>query len=460
VPAAVISRNPATGATVFRCAGTSPAGVSAAVDAASRAGGPWAAVPISERAGVLRRFADLVDSSAGELAELVTAEVGKRRVEADGEVEWTALSARWYADHPPQAERVAGAVVHRRPLGVIAVVTPWNVPLVTPAWKWLPALVAGNTVVWKPSELATGVAARGVELLRAAGLPDEVLQLVPGDAEVATGLCRDERVAGVHFTGSTRAGRSLAALVAPRFARCALEMGGVNAALVFADADLPAAADAIVAAATSINGQKCTAVRTVLVAAAAAEVLLTEIAQRVAALTPGDPAEPRTTLGPLISEAACARAGEAVAAAVARGGRVVARSPAPAGAFAARGTFFPATVLTDLPADDALGTEEVFAPVLTVQRFGNAEEAWQLAARSGYGLGAAVYTADQGVVAEATRRLAVGVLTVNRRADAVDLEAPFGGRGLSGNGFPEGGSYVYSAVTDRQAVYGDAGGPG
>lgn len=449
----VVSRNPATGELVFSCAAWSGRQVVDAVGRAVAAGAGWRATPVADRAAVLRRFADLVDAEAPALAELITRETGKRRVEADGEVQWAAISARWYADHPPQDERHAGAVVRRQPLGVIAAITPWNVPLVTPAWKWLPALVAGNTVVWKPSELATGTAARAVELLRSAGLPADVLQLAPGAAETAVALCADDRVAGVHFTGSTRAGRALGVLVAPRFARCALEMGGVNNAVVFADADVSAAADAIVAAATSINGQKCTAVRRVLVHAAVADELVAGLVARFDALVPGDPLDAATTLGPLISPTARARAEQVVSDAVGRGAEVLARSPEPA-VLNGAGSHFPATVLGGLPTPDPLEEEEVFAPVLSVQSFSDPEEAWTLANRSGYGLAAAVYTADRGVVAAAAARLPVGVLAVNRRSDAVDLEAPFGGRLSSGNGFPEGGSFVYSAVTDIQAVYG------
>jgi len=454
----VVSRNPMTGEPVYRAAAASAAEVHAAVRRAGDAHPGWAGKPVTERAAALHRFADLVDREAAGLASLITRETGKRAVEAASEVEWTALSARWYADHPPVAERHAGALVRRVPLGVIAVVTPWNVPLITPAWKWLPALLAGNAVCWKPSELATGTAAAAVRLLHQAGVPPDVVQLVPGAGETARALCGAEEVAGVHFTGSTRSGRALATLVAPRFARCALEMGGVNCALVFADADLDAAADAIVASATSINGQKCSAVRRVLVQDDVAAALRSRLAERVEAVVPGDPADEATTLGPLISSAARDAAERAVESAVTRGGRVAAQSPAGPTAPGSTGTgpaAFPATLLTDLPDGDPLETDEVFAPILTLERFRTVPEAWSRATRSPYGLCAAVYTADAATAREAAERLPVGILAVNRRSDAVDLAAPFGGRGHSGNGYPEGGAFVYSAVTDVLAVYAD-----
>jgi acyl-CoA reductase-like NAD-dependent aldehyde dehydrogenase len=131
-----------------------------------------------------------VDEDVSRLSALITQEIGKRVEDARGEVEWTALSARWYAEHPPAPELVDGALVERVPLGVVAAVTPWNVPLITPAWKWLPALIAGNAVVWKPSELATGIALEAAELFRRAGLPDGVLQVLPGGADTLVRCAR------------------------------------------------------------------------------------------------------------------------------------------------------------------------------------------------------------------------------------------------------------------------------
>lgn len=454
---AVVSRNPANGEIVFRATESTPDEVAAAVTLGVGSGARWAATGFAERAAVLRRFADLLEERAAAMAELIVREVGKRAVEAAGEVEWSARSARWYADHPPVRTRHAGASVRRVPLGVIAVVTPWNVPLITPAWKWLPALMAGNTVLWKPSELATATATAALDLLTRAGLPAGVLQVLPGAAATASALCSDERVAGVHFTGSTRTGREIARLVAPRFARCALEMGGVNNALVFGDADLEVAAAAVVASATAINGQKCTAVRRVLVDARVEPEFLRRLTERIAALVPGDPAAPATTLGPLITATASDSAERTVTDAVRRGAAVVARSPMPVQPTAGLRSYFPATVLTGLPAGDPLETEEVFAPLLSVTPFYDLASAWDRAGRGGYGLCAAVYARDPAVIRAAADHLPVGILAVNRRSDAVDLEAPFCGRRNSGNGFPEGGSFVYNSVSDLQAVYGDFG---
>jgi len=269
---------------------------------------------------------------------------------------------------------------------------------------------------------------------------------------VARLLCEDERVKGVHFTGSTRAGRAINELVAPRFVRAALEMGGVNAAVVFPDADVEVAADSIIASATALAGQKCTAVRRVLVHRDVAGALLDELGARMESLVVGRPNDPDADVGPMISGAAQRIATEVVEGALNRGGRVVATAGMAEGLADAEAYFAP-VVLTGLASDDPLNTEETFAPILLVEQFGDHDDVWANVNASGYGLAAAVYTGDLDRVAQARARLSVGVLAVNGRSDAVGLEPPFGGRGLSGNGLPEGGEYAYAAVTDTLAMY-------
>ena len=452
--ALVTSRNPATGAVVAETPSSAPAEVADIVLRAEAAFGRWSRLPGQERARVLVRFADLVERHRGRLAETIVAEMGKLRAEAEGEVEWTAVSARWYADNPPATEHSGRATVVRRPLGVVAAITPWNAPLITPAWKWLPALAAGNSVVWKPSELSTGIALATSELWREAGLPDGVLGLVVGGADTGRELCMQASVDVVHFTGSTETGRTVAGLAAERSARCVLELGGLNSAIVFADADLELAVDCIVSAATAVNGQKCTCARRVLVERPLEEELLAALKTRIEALHLGDPADPTTTLGPLITPGARARAEAEVERAVGAGAEVVARAPALDKPELDEAAFFPATLVRGLQVNDPLRHRELFAPVLTVESFDRDDEAWEIANDTPYGLAAAVYTPSAARIEAAQERLEVGVLAVNQRCDSAELEAPFGGAKCSGNGFPEGGSYAYSGVTMLKAVYG------
>ncbi|MCA1682642.1 MAG: aldehyde dehydrogenase family protein [Actinobacteria bacterium] len=449
----VTSRNPATGTLVAETPVSSPEEITRVVHRARDAFGSWSSLPAESRADLLVRFAELVERDRDELAALVVAEVGKLRTEAEGEVDWTAASARWYAEHLPRGERRGTATVIRRPLGVVAAVTPWNSPLITPAWKWLPAFAAGNTVVWKPSELATATALAATELWREAGLPDGVLGLVAGGGDTGRAVCEDAAVDAVHFTGSTETGRAVAGLAAARSARCVLELGGLNSAIVFADADLEQAADCIVAAAVAVNGQKCTSARRALVERGVEAELLSALTTRIESLRLGNPADPAATLGPLITPAARARAERQLERAAGAGAEIVARAPALDDPGLDEAGFFRAALVRGVPAEDPLRRRELFAPVLSLESFDSDEDAWRIANDTPYGLAAAVYTSSAERMEAAQERLEVGVVAVNQRCDSAELEAPFGGAKASGNGFPEGGEYAYGGVTMLKAVY-------
>lgn len=226
-------------------------------------------------------------------------------------------------------------------------------------------------------------------------------------------------------------------------------MSGLNPAVVFADADLDRAADCIVASATALAGQKCTATRQVIVAESALHALTGRLAARIEALHVGDPRNPATDVGPLITPAARMHAEVRVQASLDTGAQMAARSRCPQGE-----ALFAPTLLAALAPDDDLRTEELFAPVLTIEAFSTREHAWELANASPYGLSAAAYGTDPQLLQAAAERITAGVVAINRRGDTVELEAPFGGRKRSGNGAVEGGAYAYDAVTELQAVYG------
>lgn len=454
-PTTVVGRNPATGATTSCVPGARPEDVEDALRRARSALPAWSALSLAERAQVIEHFADLVSARRDSLAGSIVAEVGKPITEARAEVEWTVTSARWYAAHPPEPERAGSALVRRRPVGVVAAITPWNVPLLTPAWKWLPALVAGNTVVWKPSERASGIGAAAVALLSEAGLPPGVLVPVFGAAGAAGALASHPAVDAVHFTGSTSAGRALARAASEGPKPIALELGGLNPAIVLRDADLERAAAAIMASATAISGQKCSATRQVLVERAAADALADCLCRELRSLAPGDPRATSTRIGPLISPEAADRASRAVEAARSRGGRVVAQAPSldPSSPLDRR-SFFAPVLLDRLGPDDPLRNDELFAPVVTLVEVEDGAEAVELANRLPYGLAASVFTSNLELGRRLAEALDFGIVALNRRGDAVDLEAPFCGRRGSGNAMPEGGHFVYSSLTTPQAFYG------
>ena len=286
-------------------------------------------------------------------------------------------------------------------------------------------------------------------------MPEDVVQLLPGGPETARLLCADPRVDALHFTGSERAGRALQELAAPRMARCALELSGINPAVVLADADLDLAADCIVACGTALAGQKCTATRRVLADRTVAGPLRDRLVERLEALRVGDPRDPGHGRG--AADRARRRAPTPRPRSARRAGRARAWRPPPRRR--ATRPSSPPTLLSGLAPDDPLRTAELFAPVLSLETFHAREEAWAAADATPYGLSAAVYGRDPAALAEAAARLRAGVVAVNRRGDDVALEAPFGGRKRSGNGQAEGGRYVYAALCDLQAVYGLGSGP-
>src|SRR5579884_1538719 len=349
--------------------------VSAAVDAAAAAAPGWAAATPGARGEVLRRAADGLEARAEELALLITRSVAKPIVESRAEARRAVTILRFASSLGAaqtgrmwRSEDAATTVLAvRGPVGVVALITPFNFPAAIPVWKLAPALVAGNAVLLKPSPPAAECAAMLAAVLGEAGLPDGVLQVVGGDAESGAALVEDPRVDAVSFTGSAAVGRRVAEAGARRGARVQLELGGKNTGIVLADADLPAAARDVAAAAYGYAGQKCTATSRVLVAREVAAEFTRLLADATVQCATGDPEEAGTVCGPVI---AAAKVGEVEAAL--RGAEVIARGTVPE-----RGERWIAPALVGDPPDDSpLWREELFAPVLALRTFDGVDEAY------------------------------------------------------------------------------------
>lgn len=437
------------------------ADVEAAVAAARAAADGWARTPYHERAAVLVRAAALVDAAADAWGAELAAEEGKTRPEGVGEVRRAAEILRYCAG---EADREAGELyssprrgerilVTRRPLGVVAVVTPFNFPIAIPAWKIAPALVHGNAVVWKPASTVPLLAARLASALHDAGLPAGVLNLVVTDGRTGTALVAHPGVDAVTFTGSTQVGRGIAASCAARGVPVQAELGGKNAAVVLADADLELAAEQVLLGAFRSSGQKCTATSRLVVDERVADGFVAEVARRADALVLGDPLADGVQMGPLVTAAAARTVTEGVAAAVAQGARPVTTRDERPGGELADGHFVPPAVL-ELPSTGlTLWREELFGPVLAVVRAAGTAEALALAADSDYGLSAAVFTADLGTALHAVDTLDVGVLHVNSETAGADPHVPFGGARHSGYGPKEQGRASREFFTHTTTVY-------
>ncbi|MFI7633081.1 aldehyde dehydrogenase family protein [Nonomuraea sp. NPDC049400] len=450
--------NPARpGEVVARGRFASAAEVERAVAAARSAAPGWAATPHHARAAVLVAAADLVDASADEWGAELAREEGKTLPEAVAEVRGAARILRYHAG---EADRESGEIfasprpgenvlVVRKPVGVAGLITPFNFPIVIPAWKIAPALGYGNTVVWKPSSLVPLLAYRLAQALTSAGLPDGVLNLVYGEAEVGSAIVDHPGVDAVSFTGSTAVGRAVIARCGELGKPVQTEMGGKNASIVLADADLEHAAEQVCLGAFRSTGQKCTATSRLIVASQVADELLERVADRAARLVVGDPLESGVEMGPLVSSAARDRVTSGVAQAVEEGAKPLAGTSPVDG----QGWFVPPTVL-DLP---GIGVDywhtELFGPVVGAVRASGVEEALELANLSDHGLSAAIFTRDLGVALRAVEGLDVGVLHINSESAGTFPYVPFGGVKQSGFGPKEQGRAAREFFTHTMTVY-------
>lgn len=431
-----------------------------AVAAARDALRGWAATPIHARGAVLAAAAAIVDLNAeGWGLELATEE-GKTRLEGVGEVRRAAQILRYYA---AEGDRTAGEIfasprageqilVTRKPLGVVAVITPFNFPIAIPAWKIVPALVYGNTVVWKPASSVPLLAIRLAQALTEAGLPPGVLNLVIGSADLGDALVNHDGVAAITFTGSTGVGRRIAATAAARGVPVQAEMGGKNAAVVLDDADLDLALEQVMLGAFRSTGQKCTATSRLILTEGIADRFVESLVQCADALVVGDPTDDDTQMGPVIASSAQSSIISGIDAAKAQGAAVLAGGYAYSDGPLSQGYFVAPTIVElDRPAD--VWTEELFGPVLAVRRAHDPEEAFALANDSEFGLSAAVFTQDLTRALWAMEHIDVGVLHINSESAGADPHVPFGGAKKSGLGPKEQGTAAREFFTHTTTVY-------
>jgi betaine-aldehyde dehydrogenase len=428
--------NPATGAEVARVADSQVDDVDAAVRAARAALPAWRGATPGERSAVLLRWADLLDAHADELSELEVAETGKPwATMRDGELPFATDNVRFFAG---AARSLAGtgagrlsqgytSVLQRRAVGVVGAIAPWNFPLVMAIWKLAPALAAGCTVVIRPAPGTPRSTARAVELLYDAGLPSGAAACVFGDAEVGEALTQHPDVAMISLTGSTETGRRILAGTASHgVKRLHLELGGKAPVVVFGDADVAAAAAGATMGATYNSGQDCTAATRVYAERSVYDDVVEALRESLRGVRYGDPRDPETHIGPLISRAHRDRVHGFVERTA---GRVVVGGVVPDGP----GWYYPPTLVDGLGQGDELVQDEVFGPILTVLPFEGEDEAIMLANDVRYGLAASLWTQDVGRALRVGPELEFGAVWVNDHLPLAS-EAPHGGFKQSGFG--------------------------
>jgi aldehyde dehydrogenase (NAD+) len=449
-------------ATIGHFPTSGPADVDEAVAAAAGALPDWDRTPAPQRGALLRAAGDLLVERKADIARLMTEEMGKPVFETKGDVQ-EAIDTAYHA--ASETRRLFGHTVPselpdkmnlsiRRPVGVCAIITAWNFPVAVPSWKILPALAAGNTIVFKPSEEAPRSGLLFAQTLIDAGVPDGVLNVVHGDGDTGSLLVEHPSVDAVGFTGSYEAGTAIAETCGRLNKRVSLEMGGKNPMIVMDDADLELALDGAIWGAFGTTGQRCTATSRLICQSGVHDELVQMIAEEADVLTLGDGTEDGTDVGPLINESALRSVRQYVETGTEEGARLV-HGGEPAAVDELDGYFFEPTTFTEVTTDMTIAQEEIFGPVLSVFEVETYEEAVAVANDTRFGLSSAIYTNDVQKSFRALRDLEAGITYVNGPTIGAEAHMPFGGVKDTGNGHRDGGWAAYEFFTETKTVYVD-----
>ncbi len=460
----VPNQNPATGETICQVPMSTVEEVQRAVEAAEKSLPAWSETPAPVRANVIARAAVILLERKEEIARALTQEEGKTLREALGEVQKAVNVLEFISG---EGRRLNGETIPselpknfcytlRAPLGVVAILTPWNFPVCIPAWKIAPALLCGNTVVFKPATYTPVTAKLLVEVFAQAGTPKGVLNLVFGaGGTVGNALLEHKAVRAVSFTGSTEVGLGVYGAAAKRGIKCQCEMGGKNAAVVMADADLDLALEGVVQGAFGSTGQRCTATSRVVVQDAIADKFVARLAARAAEIKVGLPLEASSQMGPCVEEGQMKKVLEYVEIGKKEGAQLLTGGVRLTAGALAKGFFVSPAVFDHVKVDHRIHQEEIFGPVLSVVRVKDLDEAIRVSNSVEFGLSGSIYTESSSAAMTFVDKAEVGIVHVNSPTTGGEAQVPFGGSKATGIGQREMGKTAIDFYSEWKVVYFD-----
>jgi alpha-ketoglutaric semialdehyde dehydrogenase len=435
-----------------------------AVQAAKKAFASWRLVPAPKRGEILYRVGELLRKYKEDLSRVETREMGKVLKETRGDVQEGIDCAfyvagegrRLFGETTPAELPNKFAMSVRMPVGVCALITPWNFPLAIPTWKLFPALICGNTVILKPAEDTPHTAAKLVEILNDAGVPPGVVNLLHGRGEEAgAALVRHRDVQLVSFTGSGAVGREIAAACGQNLKRVSLELGGKNAQIVMEDADLELAVEGALWGAFGTTGQRCTATSRLIVHRDVAKKVTDQLVERARKIKIGDGLDESVEMGPLINQAAREKVLRYIDIGKQEGARLLAGGAIYDAASCANGYFFQPTIFDRVKPAMRIAQEEIFGPVLSIIEIASLEEAIAVLNGTAYGLSSSIYTRDVARAFRAMRDIEAGITYINGPTIGAEVHLPFGGVKDTGNGHREAGTTVYDIFSEWKSIYVD-----
>ncbi len=438
--------------------------VNRAVAAAREAYRHWRLVPAPGRGDLIKKVGDIMVSRKEEIARLMTREMGKVLKETRGDVQegidtayYAASEARRLFSHTAPSELPNKMNISLRlPVGVAGIITPWNFPMAIPTWKIFPALICGNTVVFKPASDTPATATVLVDILQEAGIPAGAINLVHGSgSKVGTPLVEHPEVNLISFTGSSDIGKDINARAGGKLKRVSLELGGKNAQIVLEDADLDLAVEGVLWGAFGTTGQRCTATSRLILQQKIHDRFVDMLAERARKLRVGNGLDESVEMGPCINEAQLGVVESYVEIGKKEGAKLVTGGCRCAGPEHARGSFYCPTIFTGVKPGMRIEQEEIFGPVLSVIKVKDAEEAIKVLNDTVYGLSSSIYTRNVNLAFKAIRDIECGITYVNGPTIGAEAHMPFGGMKETGNGHREGGWQVYEFYTETKTVYVD-----